>query len=1026
MAVRIVKREYKEVFSSDTTNWLLGNVGDLQEAIFDIESDLSFIGSQSNPLQIDYTLNAFINLSGQSWGSLGFDDGMTIEFIYDLFVDTNGDGNFDQVTTVSNDYTIETIQNDQMFVNEPIQADDFDMIPINFGTKKVGNVIIRAADAIQGVDITYGHITNEDYDTETLNSVIDGSQTKFTLENINAVPVGTFQFMEANGIQSGMSIRTCKFRKVDGFSGGDNELLKYDTIEKDFRFDSESVSGDDNDFDYITIPIQTPATGDYKTVLNARDISLSSSGIPSVIEDDCFLYDASTGYSQDLLFDFVFRIVGTNETDDNDIVSVSVLRFSGGSNLVFAEEINVQSWFDARSLLGKELDINKIQNIQVNQGDSFVIVFKYKAPENNYIDISLGSGDISVSKKDTTFTPEGKQFFQVCIQYIISSFYDSVDNFENLQQPAFLVGDGSLTDNMKINLYPIWNNPNVLIKNDLQETKRLGNTGWFNENFNELDNDFNVESVIYRDGDGNVVQSLDYVNETLVEIQVSGVENINSTSRFGFGFMWVPEDEDNYKDLGTPFYRNTFISNGPYDSAFSISATPDPTEYFGAGVNGGSMQVKDVHFREQSGNLVMSCVFTPNAEFNTIFDAISEDDRRYILWLSVASSSTSTRNFSNRVSLLADFSDLIKSIPAGGPYPMTTKFVEHPFVENQVGVDIYSGVTQDDVLVRSRFKIDESQDVEFIGMTFAIELENIETGEIFNLEFYDVDLSQSLIDTNGFQVFDVDEIRGFKLNDGNNKDFVKVEVDEDNSTDSSKAYVAYYGFKIRYEDWISKLNVPADFFDALQENDGSNNDWYDYINTPGSNWRLKFTNYVQANLEGEVVEYRTPHDFEFVDYDQNDLVATAVRYLRDSDNSLLNIGADPETGKPLGVILSNEPTRIEMDFAIQDSGTWINGNVYAVTTIEIDRGGGIFEMRQLSSIWLPESDNPLKPLDGETKLKLVISGSDKVLTTSCLVDPDLLEDAVRYRITGRVGCFDDNSLIDDGGIYETAYEQAYE
>jgi hypothetical protein len=35
---------------------------------------------------------------------------------------------------------------------------------------------------------------------------------------------------------------------------------------------------------------------------------------------------------------------------------------------------------------------------------------------------------------------------------------------------------------------------------------------------------------------------------------------------------------------------------------------------------------------------------------------------------------------------------------------------------------------------------------------------------------------------------------------------------------------------------------------------------------------------------------------------------------------------------------------------------------------------------------------------------------------TCLIDPDLLSNGEKYRITGRVGCMDDNGDIYDNGF----------
>ena len=143
-------------------------------------------------------------------------------------------------------------------------------------------------------------------------------------------------------------------------------------------------------------------------------------------------------------------------------------------------------------------------------------------------------------------------------------------------------------DNFKIIFFPKWNNPNTKIQNDLKNTARLGNTGWFNENFNQLTNNFNIDSVAYFDTSGNPVDAVDYFASTKVVIIASGVNNVNTNTKCGFGFMWVPRLEEDYKNKHTPFYQNAFIQTGAINSAYNVE-TFYPAINTGAGINSASM-----------------------------------------------------------------------------------------------------------------------------------------------------------------------------------------------------------------------------------------------------------------------------------------------------------------------------------------------------------------------------------------------------------------------------------------------------
>ena len=69
MGVKVVKRTYKNQFyqPTDTTDWLLGNVGDWQRLEVDVEVTIDFYGSQQESVTIDEINNSFKLNSGKSW-----------------------------------------------------------------------------------------------------------------------------------------------------------------------------------------------------------------------------------------------------------------------------------------------------------------------------------------------------------------------------------------------------------------------------------------------------------------------------------------------------------------------------------------------------------------------------------------------------------------------------------------------------------------------------------------------------------------------------------------------------------------------------------------------------------------------------------------------------------------------------------------------------------------------------------------------------------------------------------------------
>lgn len=605
--------------------------------------------------------------------------------------------------------------------------------------------------------------------------------------------------------------------------------------------------------------------------------------------------------------------------------------------------------------------------------------------------------------------------YEIIIIFMLSNFWDDITNLETDTPPDVSLDTECPTDNFLITGFPEYNNPNVTIKNDPNVTKRLGNVGWFNENYNGLPNDFTVSSVVYSNvATGNIVQQLDYQNTIKVTAIIDGVQNISGLTRCCYGFQWVPIETEDYKNNEFGFHQNTKMNTGGnaanFLDVFNVSNTPLPPigTFIGYNNDGASMDVREVRFQQTGpSQITFEAEFLPNGAFAAFFDERDESDRNYILWVSVADQTLVT-NHSNRVSLRlhTGIKQMITVIEPIGPYPgMSIGFIPHPFDETATpstcGDDIR---IEDDLLAKLTFLVDTAvgPTIPIItGITYGFLIERDSDGFQYEIDRKAINLSQFPSPVQ----YNIEESRGFKLGVGNSKNFVKVVYFPSLDTGTEKGVLGNYGFKVRWEDWQARSNVPsqviADFFDNSKKSDGLSNDWFRWSEVAG--WRTYFFVFLDAILDGVKVRYENKKQLLFKDYDQNADVATVITYKRESDGAVLSGGTDPESGLPLGVILANEPVRIIIEYT-RSVGTWGSlSEVYALNTIEEREGAGQMEYRQLSSVFLPELDNPLLPIPADTLLTLTLVSST-VITAECLVDPTKLTPANKYKITGRIGC----------------------
>jgi hypothetical protein len=350
---------------------------------------------------------------------------------------------------------------------------------------------------------------------------------------------------------------------------------------------------------------------------------------------------------------------------------------------------------------------------------------------------------------------------------------------------------------------------------------------------------------------------------------------------------------------------------------------------------------------------------------------------------------------------------------------MNIKMVEHPYSAGTNDLPSSWGLPHDDITAHLNIWKDETQDVTFTEVNFGIEAEK-NNGERFSLESVDVNISQSIIDNNGIQQIDVTSSRGFKLSTTNEKNIVSLKRDDTIDLPGLTGYRGLYGWKNRWEDWISLSAASSDFFDNTLPYNGKNHDWSRYSQHP--DWNVYFVAYITAIVNGEEVNYRNTLKFQIGNFFDNDDIEVLYKYKNASTGLALSAGTDSETGTPLGVILSNVNTEIEIQY-IKQTGVWtteIVDGLYATVTMEVDNGAGELSMRQLSSVYASETSNPLLPVGG-TLLQMVIDADPTKLKVIFQVNPVNLDIGSKYRFTGRLGC--KGSAVT--GQYNSQYNSQY-
>lgn len=620
-------------------------------------------------------------------------------------------------------------------------------------------------------------------------------------------------------------------------------------------------------------------------------------------------------------------------------------------------------------------------------------------------------------KKLTTFS------FEIEIEYMVHGFFESANNYMNGTVPTYFNSEENLGDNFVIEAFAESNNPNIYVA-PLSVANIQGNTGWINENYNGLPNEFVINDLILLNELGQYQEAMAYNANTKFKFSISK-EDISSWSevKLQIGFMRMPRLINEISNKETSFLDNCFVSckaKGDFDNGYFKEGVFNLGYFDGWGLDGGMVQITNVLMNVVNGDLDVEFILNPNTIFKNFIESKGDNDRAYLVWISVASD-TSDLEVSDRVSLDLNKSQLISGVSYSGEYPyLNVKMVEHPYSSGQNDQLTSWGLPHDDITAQINIWKDETQDIEFTEVSYGIEAEKM-NGERFTLESSDLNLSQSIIDSNDIQQIETISSRGFKLASDNEKNIVSLQRDSTIDQPQLTGYKGLYGWKNRYEDWIPLSNVSDDFYDIALPNIGYNHDWSRY--SQHNDWDVYFVVYITAIIDGVEVNYRNTLKFKIGSFFDNSDIDVLYKFRNASTGTALTAGVDTETGKQLGVILSDVNTEFEIQY-LKQSGIWTQEIVdllYATATIEVDNGAGELSMRQISSVITQENGSPMLPVGG-TFLQMVIDVDPTILKVIFQINPINLDIGSKYRFTGRLGCLADLGT----GQYNSQYNSQYD
>jgi len=555
----------------------------------------------------------------------------------------------------------------------------------------------------------------------------------------------------------------------------------------------------------------------------------------------------------------------------------------------------------------------------------------------------------------------------------IMPFYAEGDlaNLQNNILPSYLVDDNSLKHVFQLDVASAVTNPNsaISIISDINK----GSTGGYNENFNGFNNNYTVTGITYKDTLGNTIDGLQISARTNVTITVQANNRnfTNTVDRFGLYIAYLPSSEE-YTNTETDFKQN-FL----YD--IFTEATANVTF-------SGSDILKNINVTA-SGNVM---TFNFDVEYSTAQQLKLDENSNYIIAISTEDPALTAGN-SDRVTSIADIGTYQAQPVEGFVNIESFRFLKHNEVlDVDLGIESYGGWNEDGIIADVTFNIDTSKNVIINGVSALLVAHNESTGNFFELDSYQFDLSEQIL-VGSTQTFNINGQRNYILK--STDPFNIANLKTGSKVGDLQKYTLQLGQKISWQDWISNTEVDTVFYDDTKPNNNLNNKSSNYSALNG--YKIKMATALNVtginDLGKEVTGVETDYS-GVIDVFDYDTVGTSPKWTLDSlefiDSLGNSLGENLKTTEDLIMKATWSRVTVPVLGAIK----------YAIHRIEIANSQNTLE--EMSSINEAPANQILRPLDGENFLKVELI--DDKIVTQCLVKGSKLNPSSLYNFTVKI------------------------
>lgn len=450
-----------------------------------------------------------------------------------------------------------------------------------------------------------------------------------------------------------------------------------------------------------------------------------------------------------------------------------------------------------------------------------------------------------------------------------------------------------------------------------------GNTGYFNERFNGFPAYYTMGAITYTDTlTSDSVTGIQYCKDTDFSFSVysAGDKFSDGNTELVINFSYLPQSTIQYENTTTDFETNYMFDRAKQ----TLGAAAVNGDNYGTATQ---VLTNIEATYVDAGEIIITGTVSLATGFKTAIQAASTSNRNYLFAVEVQDH-TKTTTQSDRVTCWNNVSDeftcdLDQNVLLVSDYVM---FNDHPKVGTASGFSSIVGWIEDGVLMHAVFGIDQTDSPTLDKISVVFETEHA-TYTGFELERKDI-------------IGLLNSSRNFKLPTNNEKNWVRLIRRADLDYGDYDFYQIFYAVKLRWEDWIN-VSVPTPTnIPAIKQKQ----DWCNF-STIVSGWSVNCNLYVYTTID----DYQTTHKHisNCTIYDYNK-PRPQTGYIETFDQSGNNTNL---------TILGYEDTHVKATFQLP-VGVSFPANMYGILEIERYQIDGIQNIRQISSMFPPESGSP--------------------------------------------------------------------